>query len=129
MGSTEVTAIENRIKNGEIKAYLSTEVLEIRRREVVLQTQEKIVTLPNDFVLAMTGYHPDFDFLKKMGVQLESGTSIPLHNPETLETNVKGIYIAGAVVAGRMTNKIFIENGRFHGEQIFRHWSQNYETR
>ena len=121
--------IENRINNGEIKAFLSTEVVEIRRREVVLQTQEKIVTLPNDFVLAMTGYHPDFDFLKKMGVQLESGTSIPLHNPETLETNVKGIYIAGAVVAGRMTNKIFIENGRFHGEQIFRHWSQNYETR
>jgi len=121
--------IENRINNGEIKAFLSTEVVEIRRREVVLQTQEKIITLPNDFVLAMTGYHPDFEFLKNMGVQLESGTSIPLHNPETLETNVKGIYIAGAVVAGRMTNQIFIENGRFHGEQIFQHWSQNYETR
>lgn len=116
--------IQNRIRKGEILVFLSTEVVEIRPREIVLETPGGVVTLPNDFVLAMTGYHLDVDFLGSMGIELEAETLIPRHDPETLETNVKGLYVAGAIVAGRMTNRIFIENGRFHGEQIFRHWPQ-----
>ncbi len=119
--------IQNRIRKGEIRAFLSTEVIEIRPREIVLETSEGITTLPNDFVLAMTGYHPEVSFLKSMGIEFETETLIPKHDPETLETNVKGLYVAGAIVAGRMTNRIFIENGRFHGEQIFRHWPQRQQ--
>ena len=78
--------------------------------------------LDNDFVLAMTGYHPDSGFLRQMGIRVERETHIPDHDPETLETNVAGIYLAGSICAGKMTNRIFIENGRFHGGQIFRHW-------
>lgn len=116
--------IQNRIQNGEIKAYMSTEVVEIRPREVELKTPRGHLTLENDFVLAMTGYHPDTDFLKALGIELDPETSIPKHDADTLETNVDGIYVAGAIVAGRMTNRIFIENGRFHGAQIFSHWPQ-----
>ena len=116
--------IQNRIRNGEIRAYLSTEVIEIRPTEVIIKTPEGVVTISNDFVLAMTGYHPDVEFLSNLGIEVDKDTMIPQHDPETLETNAKGIYLAGAIVSGRMTNRIFIENGRFHGEQIFRHWPE-----
>ena len=110
--------IENRIKNGEITAYFNSNVVEITPDTVVVQTPECRLTLKNDFVFAMTGYHPDFDFLKSLGIRFEGPDKLPVCNPETLESNVPGIYLAGVIVAGSRTNEIFIENGRFHGLQI-----------
>ena len=110
--------IENRIKNGEIKAYFSSKVVEIAPDTVTLQTPSGETTLQNDFVFAMTGYHPDFVFLEGMGVRFEGPDKRPVCNQETLESNVAGIYLAGVIVAGSRTNEIFIENGRFHGRQI-----------
>ena len=110
--------IENRIKDGEIKAYFSSQVVEITPDAVVVETPAGRETLPNDFVFAMTGYHPDFAFLERMGVRFEGQDRLPVCNPETLESNVPGIYLAGVIVAGSRTNEIFIENGRFHGRQI-----------
>jgi thioredoxin reductase (NADPH) len=110
--------IENRIKDGEIKAYFSTQVVEITPDAVVVDTPKGRETLPNDFVFAMTGYHPDFTFLERMGVRFEGEDRLPVCNPETLESNVPGIYLAGVIVAGSRTSEIFIENGRFHGRQI-----------
>ena len=110
--------IENRIKDGEIKAYFSTQVVEITPDAVVVETPAGGETLPNDFVFAMTGYHPDFSFLERLGVHFEGEDRLPACNPETLESNVPGIYLAGVIVAGSRTSEIFIENGRFHGKQI-----------
>jgi thioredoxin reductase (NADPH) len=110
--------IENRIKDGEIKAFFDTNVTEITADAVLLKTPNGRVSIPNDFVFAMTGYHPDFTFLEKLGVLLEGPDKLPQCNPETLESNVPGIYLAGVIVAGSRTNEIFIENGRFHGRQI-----------
>lgn len=112
--------IENRIKNGEIKAYFNTDVVEIAQDAVVLKTPAGSETIKNDFVFAMTGYHPDFSFLESMGVRFEGPDKQPVCNAETLESNVPGIYLAGVIVAGSRTNEIFIENGRFHGGQIAR---------
>ena len=110
--------IENRIKNGEIKAYFHTTVKEIRQHDVVLQTPEGEVALKNDFVFAMTGYRPDFEFMAGHGIHLDPATSKPITNPETLESERCGVYLAGVIVAGTHTNEIFIENGRFHGKVI-----------
>jgi thioredoxin reductase (NADPH) len=111
--------IENRIRNGEIAAHFNTVVKEITPDKVVLVKPEGEVTLKNDFVLALTGYHPDLDFLRNVGVEIGKLPDCrPTVNLETLETNVPGIYLAGVVVAGNRTNEIFIENGRFHGRQI-----------
>jgi len=110
--------IENRIKNGEIKAYFESDVVEILEDAVVVETREGRLTLKNDFVFAMTGYHPDFDFLEALGVRFEGADKLPVCDPVTLESNVAGIYLAGVIVAGSRTNEIFIENGRFHGRQI-----------
>jgi thioredoxin reductase (NADPH) len=110
--------IENRIKDGEIKAYFSTQIVEITPDAVVVETPAGVETLPNDFVFAMTGYHPDFSFLEGLGVRFEGKDRLPACNPETLESNVPGIYLAGVIVAGARTSEIFIENGRFHGKQI-----------
>lgn len=110
--------IENRIKNGEIKAYFQSTVKEIRPHEVVLHTTEGDVTLKNDFVFAMTGYRPDFEFMAQHGIHLDPVTSKPITDPATLESERKGIYLAGVIVAGTHTNEIFIENGRFHGKVI-----------
>ncbi len=112
--------IENRIKAGEIKAYFSSTVEEIAADCIVLRTPEGIVRVPNDFVFALTGYHPDYDFLRSMGIELSTDQCRPVCDPETLESNVPGIYVAGVIVAGSRTNEIFIENGRFHGQQIAR---------
>src|ERR1035438_4312656 len=112
--------VENRIKNGEIKAYFRTELVEITRDSIVLETPEGLMTLKNDFVFAMTGYHPDFDFLESLGVRFEGQDRLPVCNTETLESNVPGIYLAGVIVAGARTSEIFIENGRFHGRLIAR---------
>ncbi|HYH00803.1 MAG TPA: YpdA family putative bacillithiol disulfide reductase [Terriglobales bacterium] len=107
--------VENRIKAGQIKAYFSSSVSEITADEVALSTPDGEVRIANDFVFAMTGYHPDFTLLRSLGVDLSALNCKPVCNPETLESNVPGIYLAGVVVAGMQTNEIFIENGRFHG--------------
>ena len=110
--------IENRIKNGEITAYFQTDVESIHEDTVTLQTLEGRLTLKNDYVFAMTGYHPDFDFLTALGVSVEGEDRCPACDPQSLESNVAGIYLAGVIIAGERTNEIFIENGRFHGRQI-----------
>jgi len=111
--------IENRIKNGEVKAFLSSTVTQIAEDTVTLETPNGAVTLPNHFVFALTGYHPDFGFIQSLGVQLdEENDRCPVCDPATLESNVAGIYLAGVIVAGERTNEIFIENGRFHGKLI-----------
>jgi thioredoxin reductase (NADPH) len=110
--------IENRIKNGEIKAHFRSQVLEITPDAVVLETPEGSKMLRNDFVFAMTGYHPDFDFLEGLGVSFKGADRLPVCDAVTLESNVPGLYLAGVIVAGSRTNEIFIENGRFHGRQI-----------
>lgn len=112
--------IENRIANGEVKAYFQTVVTEIkpttiRIRNLVTNEESE---LPNDFVFALTGYHADNEFLREMGIEIDPETMKPAFNPETMESNVTGIYLAGVVTAGKETGKIFIENGRFHGGQI-----------
>lgn len=107
------------IKKGYIKMEFRADVKEIKNDSIsyiVNGTEEK--TIPCDFVFAMTGYHPDHNFLKKMGVLIDEQTGRPYYNPDTMETNVNGIFIAGVIAAGNDANEIFIENGRFHGELI-----------
>lgn len=113
--------INNRISNGEVAALFDTRVTEIRESEIALATPSGEQLLPNDFVFALTGYHPDPALLRDMGVAIDEDTFVPEHDVDTLETNVPGIYLAGSVASGRMTNRIFIENGRFHGERIIPH--------
>lgn len=110
--------IENRIKNGEIKAYFNSHVVAIRPKSVLLDTPDGRTEVKNDFVFAMTGYRPDLAFLSAMGITLDPVSQRPRTNPDTLESERKGIYLAGVIVAGTHTNEIFIENGRFHGLQI-----------
>lgn len=110
--------IENRIKNGEITAYFKSRVTAVQEDSVTIETRDGLHILPNDYVFALTGYHPDFDLLTSLGVRLEGKDMMPACHPETLESNVPGLYLAGVVVAGARTSEIFIENGRFHGRQI-----------
>ena len=111
--------IENRIKNGEVAAYLSSTVESITEDAVTLDTPQGRVELENDFVFALTGYHPDFSFIEALGVKLdEANDRCPVCDAGSLESNVAGIYLAGVIVAGERTNEIFIENGRFHGKLI-----------
>ena len=120
--------IENRIKDGEVKAFFDTNVVEITPDALVLETPNGRVSIPNDFVFAMTGYHPDFTFLERLGIRFEGPDKLPLCNPETLESNIPGIYLAGVIVAGSRTSEIFIENGRFHGRQIAAALASNGKT-
>lgn len=110
--------IENRIRNGEVTAHFETNVREIRERNVLLETHGRQFEISNDFVFALTGYHPDYDFLRSLGIQITGNDCRPYCNTESLESNVAGIYLAGVIVAGARTSEIFIENGRFHGRQI-----------
>lgn len=110
--------IENRIKNREIEGYFKTSVREIRQTSVILNTPEGEIEIKNDFVFAMIGYRPDLEFLGALGITLNPKSLRPVLNMETLESERKGIYLAGVIVAGMHTNEIFIENGRFHGEKI-----------
>lgn len=112
--------ISNRIKNGEITALFNTEVTAIEPtmlRTRNLETGEES-EIANDFVFALTGYHPDYQMLLSLGIELDPSTMKPAVDPETFESNVRGIYLAGVVLAGSETNKIFIENGRFHGKHL-----------
>jgi thioredoxin reductase (NADPH) len=110
--------LENRIKNRDIEAYFNSSVQEIGVDYVVVVTPRGPIRLKNDFVLALIGYHPDYDFLRSMGIDLSDEQCRPVCDPVSLESNVPGIYVAGVIVAGSRTNEIFIENGRFHGKQI-----------
>ncbi len=110
--------IENRIRNGEVTGFFESNVMEITEDSVRLNTPQGERTLPNQFVFALTGYHPDFSFIESLGVRLEGKDRIPACDPETLESNVAGVYLAGVIVAGMRTSEVFIENGRWHGAQI-----------
>jgi thioredoxin reductase (NADPH) len=110
--------ILNRIKAKEIRALFRTKVMKIDANQVFVRNGEGGHCLPAKKVFALTGYHPDFDFLRQMGVSLDPKTNKPAINPQTLESNVPGIFLAGVVVGGNFTGEIFIENGRFHGRQI-----------
>ena len=110
--------IENRIQNGEIRAYFRSRVVEIRPDSIRVATPDGEVLLKNDFVFALIGYRPDLAFLNATGITLEPDTLRPRTNPETLESERAGIYLAGVIVAGMHTNEIFIENGRLHGRLI-----------
>jgi thioredoxin reductase (NADPH) len=116
--------IENRIKAGEIAAHFNSTVREIGSDCAVIDTPTGPIRLKNDFVFALTGYHPDYDFLRSIGLELSPEQQRPVCDPETLESNVPGIYVAGVIVAGSRTNEIFIENGRFHGKLIAAHLSE-----
>ncbi len=114
--------IDNRIKEGSIKAYFNSSLTAIRERKVEVQTPEGKTTIENDFVFAMTGYHSDYEFLKKAGVRIsDDEDKVPYFNQDTYETNVPGIYLAGVVCSGMDTGKWFIENSRFHAVNIFDH--------
>ncbi len=110
--------ISNRIKNGEIEAYLGTTVERINEESLDLKTPAGPKQIKNDFVLAMTGYKPDTEFLAQLGILFDPESQRPRTNPDTLESDRAGVYLAGVIVAGMNTGEIFIENGRFHGGQI-----------
>lgn len=108
----EFTAL---VKKGLIKMEFNAELAEIQEEAVVYKVNGKMNKIKNDFVFAMTGYHPDHSFIASMGVHINRETGRPSFNPETMETNIEGIFIAGVIAAGNNANEIFIENGRFHG--------------
>ncbi|WP_089790490.1 YpdA family putative bacillithiol disulfide reductase [Chryseobacterium wanjuense] len=111
--------IENRIAEGSIKAYFNSEITEIKENTVIFKDENgQTNEIENDFVLAMTGYLPDFEFLKNSGIELQGECLNPLYHPETMETNVKNLYLAGVVCGGKDTHLWFIENSRIHAELI-----------
>jgi thioredoxin reductase (NADPH) len=110
--------IENRIKSGEVTAYFHSHIREITEKSVLVETPEGAVSLKNDFVLALVGYQPDVEFLGRAGVRIDPKTRRPIMNMATLESERRGLYLAGVIVAGMHTSEIFIENGRFHGKVI-----------
>jgi len=120
--------INNRVANGEVTAHFSSSVTKISEDNVTIATLQGDLTIPNHFVFALTGYHPDFSFIEALGVKLDAENDrCPVCDPATLESNVPGIYLAGVIVAGERTNEIFIENGRFHGKLIADHLSSVLE--
>lgn len=120
--------IENRIKEGEIKIYYNSTVVKVTEEEAEIQTPNGLIKLKNDFVLAMTGYQPDFDFLRDSGIIIDENESkIPKYNKDTYETNLKKLFLAGVVCGGMKTGEWFIENSRIHAPKIFQKIS-NYES-
>lgn len=114
--------IINRIEEGSIKAYFNSEITEIKDKELTFKSSEGFKTIPNDFVVALTGYKPNFDLLNQLGImQSDDEKRLPNYNPETMETNVKGVYLAGVICGGMETHKWFIENSRIHAKQIAEH--------
>jgi thioredoxin reductase (NADPH) len=111
--------IINRIEEGSINAFYNSEVVEIKDEEIKIKTPTGIETIQNDFVLALTGYKPNFSFLQKMGIELsDDEQKIPVYNSDTMQTNVQGIYLAGVICGGMETHKWFIENSRIHAKMI-----------
>lgn len=118
--------IVNRIKEGSIKAYFNSSLVEVRENEVDIIDPDGKITIRNDFVLAMTGYQPDLSFLKKLGIKIsDDEKQVPEHNPETMETNMKGIYLAGVICGGMDTHVWFIENSRVHAGKIVKNIIEN----
>lgn len=114
--------ILNRIKEGSIKAYFNSSLKEITPSAIIVDTPEGEITLPNDFVLAMTGYLPGFNFLKTIGIECSlDDQQLPVHDQETMQTNVPHVYLAGVVCGGMNTHSYFIENSRIHAEKIIKH--------
>ncbi len=115
-----VPDIQNRLANGEIAVYWEHRLAEVRETSVVLRREgsDETVEIPNDWVLAMTGWRPNRGFLATLGVTIDGETGIPTHDPDTMETDVPGVYVAGVLAAGYNANKIFIENGKLHGAKI-----------
>ena len=114
--------IVNRIKEGSITAYFNTKVVAIEPDRLVLDTPDGRVEIENDWVLAMTGYRPDYSFLTTLGITIgDDPARTPKHDSETFETNRRGLYLAGTVCGGLRTSRWFIENGRFHAGQIMQH--------
>ena len=114
--------IVNRIEGGEIKAYFESEIKEIKEKSIIIKSPNGIKEIDNDFVLAMTGYQPNYDILQKLGVDINSDEfKTPEYNEETMETNVSGVYLAGVICGGLKTNKWFIENSRDHSDKIIKH--------
>ena len=114
--------IENRIKEGSILALFNSEIIEIQKEYVIVKKNKEKIKLKNDFVLAMTGYQPNFELLKSIGIKFNSDKySSPYYNANTMESNVKGVYLAGVICGGYQTNKWFIENSRIHASQIINH--------
>ena len=113
--------IVNRIESGEIKAYYESEIKEIKEKSIIIKSPNGIKEIDNDFVLAMTGYQPNYDILQKLGVDINADEfKTPEYNEETMETNVSGVYLAGVICGGLKTNKWFIENSRDHSEKIIK---------
>lgn len=118
--------IENRIKEGSVKAYFNSKVVEIKEHELLIETPEGRKTLENDFVLAMTGYQPDFSFLQKIGVAIRDNEDrTPVYDAMTMETNLPNVFLAGVICGGLRTNIWFIENSRVHAEMILKYLSEN----
>ena len=114
--------IVNRIENGEIEAYYESEIKEIKEKSIIIKSPNGIKEIDNDFVLAMTGYQPNYDILQKLGIDINDDEfKTPEYNEETMETNVSGVYLAGVICGGLKTNKWFIENSRDHSEKIIKH--------
>ena len=111
--------IVNRIENGEIKAYFESEITKISERSIIIKSPKGKQEIDNDFVLAMTGYQPNYEILKKLGVKINDDEfKTPQYNKDTMETNVKGVFLAGVICGGLKTNKWFIENSRDHSKKI-----------
>ena len=110
--------IENRIQEGSVTAHFETRVVEIRPREVTVEAAAGRRVLPADAVFLLTGYHPDTAMLRRFGIDVDAATMVPAHDPETYETNVPNLFLAGQVISGIHSGQIFIENGRFHGQQV-----------
>lgn len=118
--------IENRITEGNITAHFNSEIIEIKENSVIFKDENgQTNEIENDFVLAMTGYLPDFDFLKNSGIDLQGDCLNPIYHPETMETNIENLYLAGVVCGGKDTHLWFIENSRIHAEMIIKNILQN----
>ncbi|WXA04219.1 YpdA family putative bacillithiol disulfide reductase [Mangrovimonas cancribranchiae] len=114
--------IDNRIEEGSIKAYFNSEIKEIKKDNIVIKTPKEDVLIPNDYVVALTGYRPNFEFLENAGITLsENNNYIPTYNEKTMESNIKGLYLAGVICGGLETHKWFIENSRIHAKIITEH--------
>lgn len=118
-----VPDMENRVKKEEVNAYFNSSVTEITEKEVFIRNIKtgKTEKIPADFVFLMIGYHPDAEFLRRVGIKLNGEMLIPEIHPETYESNIPGIYMAGSVIGGEETAKVFIENGKLHAKPIIQH--------
>ena len=118
--------VENRIEEGNIKAYFNSNIIKIEETKIYVNTPDGELEIENDFVLAMTGYQPNFLFLTKLGIKLgDDEYSTPLHDSKTMQTNIEGVYLAGVICGGLKTNKWFIENSRDHAIQVIDHIKSN----